>query len=87
MVDVCTVEGCENPLNRDGLCFAHKIGTLRWNGGYRLKKEREGGYCQQDLRRDILEGARHREKEGHETRAVGRRRPTEVQRGGEWVRP
>lgn len=44
----CTLEGCDLPLNRDGLCFKHKIETIRYGTGA-LKREREG--------RDVSGGA------------------------------
>jgi len=39
--EVCTLDGCERPLNRDGLCFKHKIQTIR-SSTEGLKREREG---------------------------------------------
>lgn len=38
---LCTLDGCERPLNRDGLCFKHKIQTIRTNVE-NVKREREG---------------------------------------------
>lgn len=38
---MCGVEGCERAVNRDGLCFTHKIKTIRV-GTEPLKREREG---------------------------------------------
>ena len=28
---MCEIEGCERSLNRDGLCFYHKVKTVRTN--------------------------------------------------------
>ena len=28
---MCEIEGCERDLNRDGLCFHHKVKTVRTN--------------------------------------------------------
>lgn len=38
---MCQIEGCDRPINRDGLCFPHKIKTIRV-GTESLKREREG---------------------------------------------
>jgi hypothetical protein len=38
---MCEVEGCSKPINRDGVCFAHKLATIRFSAAS-LKNERNG---------------------------------------------
>jgi len=38
---VCEVEGCERAINRDGVCFKHKLATIRFSSSS-LKHERNG---------------------------------------------
>jgi hypothetical protein len=42
MHPVCTIEGCGLEENRDGLCFKHKIKTLRF-GTEEFARARRGG--------------------------------------------
>ena len=39
---MCEIEGCDRDLNRDGLCFYHKIRTIRF-GVEEFARERKGG--------------------------------------------
>lgn len=41
MSDVCSLEGCSKPINKDGVCLIHKLKSLNY-GIARIKKEREG---------------------------------------------
>lgn len=38
---MCSIDGCERPVNRDGLCLTHKLKTVRSNMGH-LRRERNG---------------------------------------------
>jgi hypothetical protein len=38
---MCEIDGCERDINRDGLCFAHKIKTVRTNIAD-LRRENKG---------------------------------------------
>jgi hypothetical protein len=51
-------------------------------GKKRLQAEREGGYCQADIKRDIFETAKADGKEIQQRR--GRRMPTQRLREGTW---
>ena len=39
---MCSIEDCDRPLNRDELCFYHKMHTLRFSVN-NLRVERNGG--------------------------------------------
>ena len=54
---MCSVCG-EKPIQKDGACFRCKLLSVGFASGVVLKKEREGGYTQESLKRDIYEGAR-----------------------------
>jgi hypothetical protein len=38
---MCSVDGCDRPVNRDGLCFPHKIKTVKMSTA-QITREREG---------------------------------------------
>ena len=38
---MCGVEGCDKPVNKDGVCLLHKLKTLNY-GVEGLKRERNG---------------------------------------------
>ncbi len=78
----CTEVGCTRPLNRDGLCFYHKMQTIRFGGFHRMKAEREGGYTQAQLAREQMEDFRTSRHEVQQVR--GRRTATEKQIDGDW---
>lgn len=40
-MEICSLEGCERPLNRDGVCFYHKMKTIRF-GVEGVRRERNG---------------------------------------------
>lgn len=69
----CEVVGCERPVNRDGVCFPHKLKTVGWTGGYRMKMEREGGYTQADIKKEIFAEAK---RTGTDIRKAGVTSPT-----------
>jgi hypothetical protein len=39
---MCSIEGCDNEINRDDLCFKHKIKTVRMSAA-QIKLERNDG--------------------------------------------
>jgi hypothetical protein len=41
-MDVCSYEDCDRPVNRDGVCFPHKIKSVRF-GVEGIARERKGG--------------------------------------------
>ena len=49
---MCEQDGCDRPVNRDGLCFPHKIRTVQTNTTA-IKMERQG--------RDVTDGRGTRE--------------------------
>lgn len=55
---VCEVQGCNREMNRDGLCFGHKLKTVSFGGLQRMRNDRELGVTQMQRRQEIYEGAR-----------------------------
>ena len=80
----CTEVECDRPLNRDGLCFYHKMATIRFGGFHRMKAEREGGYTQQQLAREQMEDFRTSRHDVQQVR--GRRTATEKRIDGTWTK-
>lgn len=51
----CSVEGCNKPLDRQGVCFLHRIKSLNFNGMYALKDQRESGMTARQMQREVEE--------------------------------
>jgi len=78
----CEVSACSRPLNRDGLCLPHKLGSVRFNGGHRLRMERDGNYTQSSIAREVMADAK---ADGKDIALVrGRRTATETYSKGSW---
>lgn len=78
----CEVEGCTRPINRDGVCFPHKMKSIRFNGAHRLRQEREANTTQSEIAQEVFDDAR---TDGVDIQQVrGRRTATEVNREGKW---
>lgn len=80
---VCEVEGCARPVNRDGVCLPHKLKSVHWNGGVRLRNEREVNMTQGEMAKEIFADAK---ADGTDIRQVnGRRTATQRFVNGKWV--
>lgn len=54
----CSLLDCERPVNRDGVCFPHKLSSVRFGGMTRLANEREQGTTQAEMARETIETAK-----------------------------
>lgn len=62
MAELC-VNGDGQPVNRDGVCFACKLKTVRFGGLVRLQREREANVTQAQMGREVIAEAK---REGRE---------------------
>lgn len=62
MSELC-VNGDGNPVNRDGVCFACKIKTIRMGGLVRLQREREVGMTQSEIGKETIQAAKEQGRE------------------------
>lgn len=77
----CEIEGCDKPVNRDGLCLPHKLKTLRFNLT-RLEQEREANVTANEMKQEIFDGAKRTGQDIMQVR--GRRTAHEVYKDGAW---
>lgn len=46
---MCEHDGCPEVVDKDGLCFRHKLLTVRTNGMTALKAQREAGLTERQI--------------------------------------
>lgn len=75
MAGLCEVQPCASPVQKQGVCFRHKLMTVGVTGLVRLKQEREAGVTQMGMTKETIADAKAR---GVEIQTKGVRSPSSV---------
>jgi len=70
---MCETRGCDNPVNRDGVCLKHKLKSVGFTGLLRLRSSREYNMTQREMRQEIFDEAR---ASGEDIKQAGVTSPT-----------